>query len=109
MNPRGVERFDLDSQKSELLRNEGWTVIRIRERPLELTHKHDVSEGTSKLKSICDAVIRRICKLTDLSLNDRRVRRYLAAPAPLRTDAARAYINEKLERRRGQAATQRRA
>jgi hypothetical protein len=109
LNPRGVERFDLDSQKSELLRNEGWTVIRIRERPLELTHKHDVSVGTSKLKSICDAVIRRICKLTDLSLNDRRVRRYLAAPSPLRTDAARGCINKKLERRRGQAATRRRA
>lgn len=109
VNRLGIERLELDRQKSRLLRGEGWTVIRIRERPLELTHKHDVSIGTAKLKSICDDVIRRICELTDLSLNDHRVKRYLAAPSSLRTDACRAYITEHLKQRRGESATRLRA
>lgn len=109
VNRRGIQRFKLDSEKSHLLRSEGWEVIRIRERPLELTHKHDVPVATPKLKGICDAVIRRMCEITHLSLHDHRVRRYLAAPSPLQTDACRDYITKVLKRRRGEGAARLRA
>lgn len=104
VNPQGVLRFEKDVEKSRLLRDAGWRVIRIREKPLALTHEHDLSISGTHLKDICDLVIRRACEITSLSLSAQKVRRYLKSPRPLRSSVSQQYIARVLARRRGDEA-----
>jgi hypothetical protein len=100
-NPRGELRLEKDIEKSRLLRDAGWRVIRIREKPLAVTHQHDLSISGTSVKDICDLVIRRACVITPLSLTGRKVSSYLKSPSSLRADASQQYIAQMLARRRG--------
>lgn len=100
---RGDAKFDKDKLKSQLLQRAGWTVVRIREAPLELTHIHDVAVAQTGLKSISNAVVRRICQVTSLRVTSRPVSKYLASPHACRSDVCQQYIAELLKRRRGRS------
>jgi very-short-patch-repair endonuclease len=101
VNPRGELRLEKDTEKSRLLRDAGWRVIRIREKPLAVTHEQDLSISGTSVKDICDLLIRRACVITSLSLTARKVSSYLKAPRPLRATASQQYIARVLARRRG--------
>lgn len=96
----GVDRFVKDLAKSENLRTAGWQVIRIREKPLRVTHPHDVSVAGANLKDHVDAVVKRMQELYP-SLGP-QASAYLACATPQRVKEARAYIENILKTRRGE-------
>jgi hypothetical protein len=96
----GVDRLLKDQTKSESLRNAGWKVIRIREKPLALTHAHDVVVAGTNLKAHVDAVVRRMQEIVELPKDS--AHRYLSHPTPRRTKEAREYIEQVLRTRRGE-------
>lgn len=102
VDQRGVERFVKDRNKSDSLRHAGWKIIRIREKPLALTHEHDVSVAGNNLKAHVDTVVRQMQEVVPPL--DARATDYLACTAPQRSQEARAYIERILKTRRGEIA-----
>jgi hypothetical protein len=102
-NNKGVDRYVKDCEKSERLRDAGWQVIRIRERPLALTHEHDVGVGGATLKQHVDAVVHRMQQLYPTL--ESRVAAYLSYATPQRVKESRIYIGNILRTRRGESAT----
>ena len=100
VNRYGEQRFIKDQQKADMLRKSGWQVIRIREKPLEKTHRHDVCVSGS-LKAICDATIKRMLQIAASGLSSTKVQQYLKSPEVLRGNESRDYIERILQKRRG--------
>ncbi|MDA7886512.1 hypothetical protein N9B10_06470 [Pirellulales bacterium] len=100
VNRYGDQRFIKDQQKANMLRKSGWQVIRIREKPLEKTHKHDVCVSRP-LKKICDTTIERMLQISASGLSQAKVQQYLKSPEVLRGNESREYIERILQKRRG--------
>lgn len=97
----GADRYVKDCAKSVILRNAGWQVIRIREKPLLTTHDHDVCVAGTNLKEHIDSVVKRMQQLYPAL--EARVATYLACATPQRVAEARRFIENILKTRRGEA------
>ena len=95
VNNRGMDRFVLDQSKATDLRQAGWKVIRIREKPLLPTHEHDVLvSGSRGTKALVDDVVRKIQVVCDIRTDS--VEEYLNTPGLRRLETTREYITGKL-------------
>lgn len=101
-NNRGVDRLTLDKKKGDVLRADGWRVIRLREKYLALTHRDDLSVSGNGFKKMCNAIARHVAKIVGLRPASRLLNRYVTSTIPLGTQAADEYIRRILEVRSGQ-------
>jgi G:T-mismatch repair DNA endonuclease (very short patch repair protein) len=84
-------KSDKDCNKTVLLEEAGWQVIRVRERPLESIHVNDVMVDTlAPAKTAADLVLKKIVKVTGTEIP--RLDEYLASNEPWRETEALAAI-----------------
>jgi very-short-patch-repair endonuclease len=84
-------KVDKDRQKTGWLEEEGWTVIRVRERPLESIHTNDVMvEPLTPVKEVANLVLKQIEKVTKTKVP--QLDKYLASDEPWREEEALAAI-----------------
>ena len=90
-------KIERDREKTILLETAGWTVIRVRELPLESVHINDVMvDAGMKTKLVADQVLQKIVELTGIKVP--KLKQYLKSDRPLReTDALVAIRNYLLE------------
>jgi hypothetical protein len=81
-----------DKKKSELLRNTGWEVIRVRERPLRKIHKSDILFSFGDLKDAVDKTLQVIAP------NHPKLKPYLRRKTLANLEEANRYISELLEK-----------
>jgi len=91
-------KADKDLQKTHKLEDEGWNVIRVRERPLDSIHVNDVMvEAQAPAKTVADLVLNKIVEVTGTKIP--RLDEYLAFEGPWREaealKAIRAYQAER--------------
>jgi hypothetical protein len=86
-----------DEEKSRLLGDAGWKVLRVREEPLTAVTPLDVIVPVQSVKESADAVIRRLLQIGVPPLVSPA--EYLRASKPTNGTAADAYIAERLKRR----------
>ena len=91
------KRMELDKRNTEELTKEGWTVIRIREEPLEKITDNDIIVHERKTfhnyKGSVDKVLR---KIIELGIDVPGVQKYLENDRPIAKRAADEYIAELL-------------
>jgi hypothetical protein len=88
-DPTQLER---DARKADRLRAEGYRVIRVRERPLEALHPHDVVVPLdATVKQTSDAVLLQLSALGWLTVPD--LHAYLELADPVHVDAAVAELS----------------
>jgi very-short-patch-repair endonuclease len=92
------KKVDKDREKTALMEEAGWQVIRVRERPLDSIHVNDVMVDTmAPVKTVADLVLNKIVEVagTDIPQLDE----YLASEGPWREaqalKAIRAYQAER--------------
>ena len=84
-------KVDKDRQKTQLMEDAGWTVIRVRERPLEAIHVNDVMVDTlAPAKTVADAVLEKLIGVTGAEIP--RLAEYLESDEPWREAEALASI-----------------
>jgi len=81
-----------DKKKSELLRNTGWEVIRVRERPLRKIHKSDILFSFGDLKDAVDKTLQVIAP------NHPKLKPYLRRKTLANLEEANRYLSELLEK-----------
>jgi len=82
-----------DAEKTALLEAENWSVIRVRERPLDPVHPNDVMvETLAPPKEVADAVLKKIVSVTGSKFD--KLDEYLASTGPWRDEEALAAIRE---------------
>ena len=86
------EKFEKDKAKAELLRKSGWTVIRIRERPLLPTSKFDIStDDREPIHNLTIRLIEQIEKLTTSKI--KLPKTYAVNELLIGQEKAQKYIN----------------
>jgi len=86
-------RAEKDLMKCEMLEAEGWSVIRVRERPLNSIHKNDVMvEPLAPAKEVTDLVLQKITEVTGTKIP--KLKEYLASDEPWREKEALIAIRE---------------
>jgi len=84
-------KVDRDREKTALMEEAGWQVIRVRERPLDSIHVNDVMVDTmASAKTVADLVLKKIVKVTGMEIP--RLGEYLASEEPWRETEALAAI-----------------
>jgi hypothetical protein len=84
-------KVDRDREKTALMEEAGWQVIRVRERPLDSIHVNDVMVDTgAPAKTTADLVLKKIVKVTGMEIP--RLDEYLASEEPWRETEALAAI-----------------
>jgi G:T-mismatch repair DNA endonuclease (very short patch repair protein) len=91
-------KVDKDREKTALMEEAGWQVIRVRERPLDSIHVNDVMVDTmAPAKTVADLVLNKIVEVTGTDVP--QVNEYLASEGPWREaqalKAIRAYQAER--------------
>jgi len=86
-----------DEEKSRLLREAGWQVVRVREEPLTATSPLDVTVPQQSIKTTTDAVIRRLIQIGVEPLVSPAS--YLRTSRPTNKRAADEYIKQRLKKR----------
>ncbi len=92
------KKVDKDREKTALMEEAGWQVIRVRERPLDSIHVNDVMVDTlAPAKTVADLVLNKIVEVTGTKIP--RLDEYLASEGPWREaealKAIRAYQAER--------------
>jgi very-short-patch-repair endonuclease len=87
-----------DTTKNQQMEEAGWTVIRVREEPLESIHSNDIFiDLNTTTKEITDLVLRKIAEVTVKKIP--KLKKYLASDEPWREKEAlkaiRAYQAER--------------
>ena len=87
-----------DMTKNQQMEEAGWTVIRVREEPLESIHPNDIFiDLNTTTKEITDFVLKKIAEVTGKKIP--KLKKYLASDEPWREDQAlkaiRAYQAER--------------
>jgi hypothetical protein len=91
-------KAEKDLIKTQQMEEAGWIVIRVRERPLESIHKHDVMvETLAPAKTVAGAVSQKIVDICGVDIP--RLEEYLASDGPWREKEASAAIREYLASR----------
>jgi len=86
-----ADKYSQDVQKTELLKNEGWDVIRVREQPLDLISPLDVSVPVElNVKSAADAVLLKI--QSELNIGSEKLSAYLLTKDLQNDVASQAFI-----------------
>ena len=84
-------KADKDLQKTHKLEDEGWNVIRVRERPLDSIHVNDVMvEAQAPAKTVADLLLNKIVQVTGTKIP--LLGEYLASEEPWRETEALAAI-----------------
>jgi len=96
-----------DEEKTRLLSEAGWKVIRVREEPLTATSPLDVVVPPQSLKKTTDAVIRRLLQIGVEPLANPA--RYLRTRSSSNKNAADKYIAQRLKKRAARRARESRA
>ena len=80
-------KVDKDREKTALIEEAGWRVVRVRERPLVSIHINDVIVDTgAPSKSVANAVLTRIVEITETDIP--RLEEYLSSEKPWRETEA---------------------
>jgi G:T-mismatch repair DNA endonuclease (very short patch repair protein) len=100
-------KVDKDREKTALMEEAGWQVIRVRERPLDSIHVNDVVvEPLASAKTVADLVLSKISEVTGTKIT--RLDEYLASEGPWRETEAlaaiRAYQAERAAKKTERAA-----
>jgi len=87
-----------DKEKTNLLELSGWTVIRVRERPLESIHANDVMvDAGTRTKLVADQLLQKIVEVKSIAIPN--LNTYLRSDEPQREEEAvaaiRSYLQEK--------------
>jgi hypothetical protein len=90
-------KVELDRTKSQSIRDEGWTLIRIREYPLEALHDHDVVVPTRNAKPTADLALLKIEEVLGRPIAG--LRAYLEKTEPQNAAAAEQYTAALRKRR----------
>ena len=90
------KKDNLDKLKTKELINEGWTVIRIREEPLEKITDNDLIIPRRYMSNYKDTVDEVLGKIIDLGIDVPGVQKYLENDRPIAKRAADEYIAELL-------------
>jgi hypothetical protein len=100
-------KVDKDREKTALMEEAGWQVIRVRERPLDSIHVNDVMLDTgAPAKTAADLVLKKIVKVTGADIP--RLEEYLASNEPWREAQALAAIRAYQAERAAKKASSRR-
>ena len=96
------DKVDKDREKTQLIEDADWRVIRVRERPLDSIHANDVMVRTlAPAKTVADAVLAKIVEVTGAEIP--RLDEYLASDGPWQEaealEAIRAYQRERAEKK----------
>ena len=86
------------SNRTDLLKENGWKVIRIREKPLEITAENDIQvplQRVGKHKAMANKVLKQIEKVCDITIDG--LEEYLGLREPVNAKAAKAYIAKLLK------------
>ena len=99
-------KVDKDREKTALMEEAGWQVIRVRERPLDSIHVNDVMVDTmAPAKTVADLVLNKIGEVTGTEIP--RLDEYLASEGPWRDaealKAIRAYQAERAAKKAARA------
>ncbi|MBI00850.1 MAG: hypothetical protein CL467_09715 [Acidimicrobiaceae bacterium] len=99
-------KIDKDRDKTALMEEAGWQVIRVRERPLDSIHANDVMvEAQAPAKTVADLVLNKIVEVTGTKIP--RLDEYLASEGPWRDaealKAIRAYQAERAAKKAARA------
>jgi hypothetical protein len=103
------DKVDKDREKTHLIEDAGWKVIRVRERPLESIHVNDLMVDTGgSAKTVADAVLVKIFEVTGAELP--RLDEYLKSDDPWREaealTAIRSYQAERAAKKAARTAKQ---
>jgi len=91
------EKTEKDKAKTDLLEKNGWKVIRVREKPLEITAKNDILvpiQRTGRHKAMTNKVLKKIEKVCEITIDG--LDEYLRRKDPVNHKAAKAYITKLL-------------
>jgi hypothetical protein len=88
-----------DRRKTNALEADGWTVIRVREKPLSSIHDLSLIVEKGRHKEICNRVLLRIEQLLDRTTDS--VRKYLLKSKLQNVEACETYISDLLRARQG--------
>jgi hypothetical protein len=88
-----------DAEKTRLLQDTGWEVIRVREEPLGRLQSGDVIVRKGQLKESCNRVLLRLMETHDIG--ERAVGRYLSQSGLQNIAACELYIADILRTKRG--------
>jgi G:T-mismatch repair DNA endonuclease (very short patch repair protein) len=100
-------KVDKDREKTALMEEAGWQVIRVRERPLDSIHVNDAMvEPLAPAKTVADLVLNKISKVTGTKIP--RLDEYLASEGPWRETEALAAIRAYQAERAAKKAASRR-
>jgi len=99
-------KVDKDREKTVLMEEAGWQVIRVRERPLDSIHVNDVMVDTmAPAKTVADLVLNKIVEVTGTDVP--QLNEYLASEGPWREaqalKAIRAYQAERAAKKAARA------
>ena len=89
------EKVDKDKAKTDLLKKNGWKVIRIREKPLEIIDETDIQvpiQKVGKCKAMANKVLKQIEEVCDITIDG--LDEYLGLRDPVNAKAAKAYITK---------------
>ena len=101
------KKVDKDREKTALMEEAGWQVIRVRERPLDSIHVNDVMVDTlAPAKTVADLVLKKIVQVTGTKIP--RLGEYLASEEPWRETEALAAIRAYQAERAAKKAASRR-
>jgi very-short-patch-repair endonuclease len=100
------KRVDKDREKTALMEEAGWQVIRVRERPLDSIHVNDVMvDAMAPAKTVADLVLNKIVEVTGTDVP--QLDEYLASEGPWREaqalKAIRAYQAERAAKKAARA------
>jgi len=100
------KKVDKDREKTVLMEEAGWQVIRVRERPLDSIHVNDVMVDTmAPAKTVADLVLNKISEVTGTDVP--QLDEYLASEGPWREaqalKAIRAYQAERAAKKAARA------
>ena len=97
-------KADKDRDKTQVIEDAGWRMIRVRERPLDSIHVNDVMVDTlASAKTVADAVLVKIVEVTGAEIP--RLDEYLASDEPWReAEALTAIRSYRVERAAKKAA-----
>jgi G:T-mismatch repair DNA endonuclease (very short patch repair protein) len=100
------KKVDKDREKTALMEEAGWQVIRVRERPLDSIHVNDVMvDAMAPAKTVADLVLNKIVDLTGTDVP--QLDEYLASEEPWREaqalKAIRAYQAERAAKKAARA------
>ena len=88
---KGIVKRQKDVQKNEFLEKAGWTVVRLREKPLDLIRDYDVSVKAKG--NILDETKKLLRSLVEISiLSEEQISDYLLRTKPANQDKAEEYI-----------------